>query len=259
MSDTFAAYLREHLTAAGITAKTLATRVGVGESAVSHWLAGQRVPRAITADKISTALQIDANDTRRAAGHPVLNIVLTDQQSTLRTDPNSPYHPLRQYLQSQLDLRGWRQTDLANRSGLSRQLVSNMLNDNRPRLGRMPDGDTLEALAAGLDVPLDVIRTAASRSLVNYVDDGTPLTIELTDTSTDELLGEIRRRLTATPSADDAALPTADRVNAIVTATRELLADLPADTPIGTHLAAALAELEAAALHENTPTRTEER
>lgn len=112
-------------------------------------------------------------------------------------------HEYRRFVQGELDARGWRQSDLVRRSGLSRQLVSNILRDDRDYLGQMPDAATLEALARGFGLPVETVRTAAARSLVDYSDDGTALTITLGEVSTDALLNEIRRRI------DDADLPPA--------------------------------------------------
>lgn len=42
-------------------------------------------------------------------------------------------HEYRRFIQRELDNRGWRQKDLVQKSGLSRQLVSNILRDERIR------------------------------------------------------------------------------------------------------------------------------
>lgn len=77
-------------------------------------------------------------------------------------------HEYRRFVQTELDARGWRQAELVRRSGLSRQLVSSILRDNRDYLGQMPDAETIEGLALGFDVPAETVRTAAARSLVDY-------------------------------------------------------------------------------------------
>lgn len=104
-------------------------------------------------------------------------------------------HEYRRFIQSELDARGWRQSDLARASGLSRQLVSAILRDRRDHLGQMPDFATMQGLADGLRIPVERVRTAAARSLVGYVDDGQPLTPSLQDVPLDALLNEIRRRV----------------------------------------------------------------
>lgn len=116
-------------------------------------------------------------------------------------------HEYRRFIQGELDARGWRQSDLVRKSGLSRQLVSQILNDRRDHLGQMPDQSTIEKLARGFGVPVDLVRTAAARSLTNYSDDGTALTITLSDVSTDALLTEIRRRIDHAASHSSAPAP----------------------------------------------------
>lgn len=104
-------------------------------------------------------------------------------------------HEYRRFIQTELDARGWRQAELVRRSGLSRQLISGILKDDRDHLGQMPDASTLEGIAQGLGVPEERVRTAAARSLVGYEDDGTPLVVDLEDVSTDALVEELRRRI----------------------------------------------------------------
>ena len=53
-------------------------------------------------------------------------------------------HPYRKFIHSEMDARGWKPADLARRSGLSRQTLSKILNDDRARLGQMPDDSTID-------------------------------------------------------------------------------------------------------------------
>ncbi|MEU6582849.1 helix-turn-helix transcriptional regulator [Nocardia sp. NPDC046763] len=110
-------------------------------------------------------------------------------------------HEYRRFVQAELDARGWKQADLARKSGLSRQLISNILRDNRPNLGQMPEEATLEGIAQGFGIPVDVVRTAASRALTGFIDEGQPLRIDLGEVSTDALLAEIHRRIKGTNQA----------------------------------------------------------
>lgn len=114
-------------------------------------------------------------------------------------------HEYRRFIQHELDARGWRQADLVRESGLSRQLVSSILRDNRDHLGQMPDAETIQAIATGFGVPQERVRVAAARSLADYIDDGAALTITLGDVSTDALLNEIKRRI---DHAEQPATPT---------------------------------------------------
>lgn len=104
-------------------------------------------------------------------------------------------HEYRRFVQAELDARGWKQSDLARRSGLSRQLISNIMRDRRPHIGQMPDADTIAGLAKGFGISEEIVRTAAARALAGYTDDGTPLQVDLTEVPTDALLHEIRRRI----------------------------------------------------------------
>lgn len=114
-------------------------------------------------------------------------------------------HDYRRFVQAELDARGWTPAKLARLAGLRRQLIWNILHDNRPTLGQMPDDSTLEGLARGFNVPVERVREAAARALRGYIDSGEPLQITLSDVSIDALLEEIRRRVVRVPArrADD--------------------------------------------------------
>ncbi|MDV7194656.1 helix-turn-helix domain-containing protein [Mycolicibacterium fortuitum] len=104
-------------------------------------------------------------------------------------------HEYRRFIQEHLDSRGWKQADLVRASGLSRQLISSIVKDDREHLGQMPDDSTMEGIAKGFGVPVERVRTAAARSLAGYSDDGSALTLSLQDVHIDVLLNEIRRRV----------------------------------------------------------------
>ena len=84
-------------------------------------------------------------------------------------------HEFKRFIQQQLDARGWKQADLVRASGLSRSHVSKLMRDDREHLGQMPEADTLAGLARGFTIPEEIVRTAASRALVGYEDDGHPI------------------------------------------------------------------------------------
>jgi transcriptional regulator with XRE-family HTH domain len=104
-------------------------------------------------------------------------------------------HEYRRFVQGELDARGWKQAELVKRSGLSRQLVSKLLSDNRPYLGQMPEESTLEGIARGFSMSVERVRFAAARSLAGYEDDGHPIATDLSHVDIDALLGEVRRRV----------------------------------------------------------------
>jgi transcriptional regulator with XRE-family HTH domain len=103
-------------------------------------------------------------------------------------------HQYREFVQAELDARGWKQSDLARRSGLHRSLISKILNDDRPHLGQMPDDTTIDGIAKGFGIPAERVRQAAARALDGYAESsgGDPLD----SYSTDYLLDVIRRRMT---------------------------------------------------------------
>lgn len=62
--------------------------------------------------------------------------------------------------------------DVARRGGLPRSTVHHLA--THPRVGRLPNPRTLRLLAAGLDLPLDVVRAAAA-SAAGLVLDSQPV------------------------------------------------------------------------------------
>jgi transcriptional regulator with XRE-family HTH domain len=101
-------------------------------------------------------------------------------------------HPYRELIQSEMDARGWRPSELARRAGLHRQLISKILNDQRDHLGQMPDDATLAGIAAALGIPEGRVRQAAARSLDGYIDASSD---PLDSYSTEYLLDVIKRRV----------------------------------------------------------------
>lgn len=113
-------------------------------------------------------------------------------------------HAYRQFIQEQLDARGWKPAELARRAGMHRQLVWKILNDDREHIGQIPDTATMEAIAHGFSIPVDHVRIAAARSLAGYTDDGRPIATDVRELSTDVLLEELRRRTYDIAPRDDA-------------------------------------------------------
>lgn len=74
-------------------------------------------------------------------------------------------HALRRFIQSELDSRGWQARDLVKASGLSKQLVSNLMNDDRDVLPQLPRTTTLEALAGAFNVSTAHVTTVAVEAL----------------------------------------------------------------------------------------------
>ncbi|MEV7973300.1 helix-turn-helix transcriptional regulator [Cellulomonas sp. NPDC089187] len=105
-------------------------------------------------------------------------------------------HALRQYVQGEMDRRGWKPVELAKRSGVSKQVLSNLLNDDRDELRMLPARDTIDGLAAAFSVDRDVLLGVVGEAM------GIPVgrTVVVYDASRvpdDELLRELAHRLAA--------------------------------------------------------------
>lgn len=74
-------------------------------------------------------------------------------------------HALGKYLSAQLEARGWTAAEFARNSGLSRQNVYQLVDDNREHLGRLLEERTAHKLAAGLGVPVETIWLKCMESL----------------------------------------------------------------------------------------------
>ncbi|WP_130012168.1 helix-turn-helix domain-containing protein [Serinicoccus sediminis] len=74
-------------------------------------------------------------------------------------------HALRRYLQDGLDARGWQPAELARRSGLTKQRVSQMLTDDREVLPQAPKRETLAAIARAFSVSESVVTAIAFEAM----------------------------------------------------------------------------------------------
>lgn len=61
------------------------------------------------------------------------------------------------WLNREMENRGWSQSELAKRAGLSRQAISDYINRKRKK----PDENSLEGLAHAFQIPLEVIYRAS--------------------------------------------------------------------------------------------------
>ena len=111
-------------------------------------------------------------------------------------------NPLQRLIQERLRDRRWSYGAVARRGGLPRSTVYTLATRN---LVRPPRPATIDALAIGLDVPVPVVRTAASESTgLNYYDeaparqhDPDDRERELLIASIDELSPDDRRHVAA--------------------------------------------------------------
>lgn len=103
-------------------------------------------------------------------------------------------HALSNFIREEMLRRDLRNVDVEKASGLSRQLVSKLVTDQRETLTRLPERATLEGIALAFRVPLEFILAKAVESL------GLGFTagdfVSSVQTASDrELLGELERRL----------------------------------------------------------------
>jgi transcriptional regulator with XRE-family HTH domain len=105
-------------------------------------------------------------------------------------------HALRQYIQDQLDERGWERADLMRRSGLSRQQVHRLLTDDRPRLPEIPDETTIMGLANafGPRSLVDIQRAIIEAIGLGQAEDR--VRVDVRYAGNNDLIEELRARLT---------------------------------------------------------------
>lgn len=106
-----------------------------------------------------------------------------------------PEQRLATWIKNELAKRDWNQSDLARRAGLTRARVSQILDESKPRMVRIPGDATINGLARALSVSSTQIRTIIGEEMgipTRPVPVGDPALI-----SDDELLSELGRRLAA--------------------------------------------------------------
>lgn len=103
---------------------------------------------------------------------------------------------LQQLIRERLDLKGWSYGDVARRGGVPRSTVHHLATADR--VVRMPQANTLEGLAKGLELPLDTVRRAAAEACGIHVY-GTPAaedadgTARTTDPEVDLLIASVQQ------------------------------------------------------------------
>lgn len=119
-------------------------------------------------------------------------------------------HAFRDYIQTQMDARGWTRTDLKNRSGLSRQQLGRLLTDDRDRLPERPEADTVAALANAFTVSIDVLWLKVAEAMGLPTHEVRIADVELVPD--EALIAEIRSRLRSRRIAGAAAAGTGESV-----------------------------------------------
>jgi transcriptional regulator with XRE-family HTH domain len=107
------------------------------------------------------------------------------------------------FLRQRIDERGLRNRDVVMASGLSRQVVSKWVADQRDHISRLPDRATLEGFARALGVPTSVLLGKAVEALgLGYTSGDFVNSVGVA--SDEELLAEVQRRLTRAERARQA-------------------------------------------------------
>lgn len=144
-------------------------------------------------------------------------------------------HALRRFIQSELDTRGWQARDLVKASGLSKQLVSNLLNDDRDVMPQLPRTATLEALADAFNVTTAHVTTVAVEALGIPGIQAPAVVHQIRDVDDEVLLRELLRRavtreqMDGSPAATVAVLPARRRPLATIEAELEVAVENLAD------------------------------
>lgn len=122
-------------------------------------------------------------------------------------------HALRQYVQGEMDRRGWKPVDLAKRSGVSKQVLSNLLNDDRDELRMLPSRETVDGLAVALSVDRDVLLGVIGEAMGIPVG-RTVVVYDASRVSDEDLLHELAQRLAARASGAAPAPALLDELDA---------------------------------------------
>lgn len=104
---------------------------------------------------------------------------------------------LRELVEARLRERGWSYGQVARRGGLPRSTVHHLATVDTLR--RMPQPATLEALAIGLELPLELVRDAAAAAagIRVYREYGSDPDIAVLIASLEQLSADDRRHVTA--------------------------------------------------------------
>jgi transcriptional regulator with XRE-family HTH domain len=103
-------------------------------------------------------------------------------------------HALGEYLSREIERRSWTAAELARRSGLTKQSISNLMAADKTQLGRMLERRTFAGLAEALGVPAETVVLKAAEAMgipvppphgEQGLDEAPPVTME-------ELVGFLR-------------------------------------------------------------------
>lgn len=74
-------------------------------------------------------------------------------------------HAYRRFVQDEMDKRGWTAADLQRSSGLTKQNLSRLLNDQRAQLQQRPDPATITGLARAFGIDETVVLTYVAEAM----------------------------------------------------------------------------------------------
>ncbi|MBF9071623.1 helix-turn-helix transcriptional regulator [Streptacidiphilus sp. NEAU-YB345] len=99
-------------------------------------------------------------------------------------------------MRERLDRQGWSYGDVARRGAIPRSTVHHLATADR--LVRMPQPNTLEGLARGLELPLDTVRRAAAEACGIHVYEAAPdPEVDVLIASVQQLSAQDRRHVAA--------------------------------------------------------------
>lgn len=105
-------------------------------------------------------------------------------------------HTLQRLLRERLESKSWSYGDVARRGSIPRSTVHQLA--TAERLVRMPQPATLEGLARGLEIPLDIVRRAAAYSCGIHVYEAAPdPEVDMLMASLQQLTAQDRRHVAA--------------------------------------------------------------
>lgn len=135
-------------------------------------------------------------------------------------------HALRRFIQDEMDQRGWRPRDLARASGLSKQVVSLLVNDDRDVLPQLPRTSTLDALGRAFGVSTGHVTAVAVQALGVPDVSAPPVVHELASASDEELLRELLARAEKRMESESQEPPPAPTVEEVEEKRQTMLAAL---------------------------------
>ena len=127
-------------------------------------------------------------------------------------------HAWSRFVREYLDTHGMRPAELARKTGVSPQVLSNLLNDRRDQLDRRPDPKTVALLAKGMNVDESVLLSKIGEAMGLPVAEHV-VVYSASRVSDDELIRELATRLRkrGETGGDTAATSEDDEIGVLLT------------------------------------------